>query len=99
MPGTRPGMTECMVAVRKSSVIIPRDADRAGDVLIARGEFHAGAGGLLADGRAIQFLPRRLVSRILEPALVLQFGMALLQLGIADQDVRRTLVEVDANLV
>src|SRR5438477_9189540 len=42
-------------------MIIPRDADFARDVLIARGEFHAGAGGLLADGRAIEFLPRRLV--------------------------------------
>ena len=49
-------------------MIIPRDADRAGDVLIARGEFHAGAGGLLADGRAIEFLPRRLVRRIFEAA-------------------------------
>ena len=61
-------------------VIIPRHADRAGDVLIARGEFHAGAGGLLADGRAIEFLPRRLVGRVGEAALGLQLGAALLQL-------------------
>ena len=32
-------------------VIIPGHADLAGDVLVARGELHAGAGGLLADSQ------------------------------------------------
>ena len=80
-------------------MIIPRHADRAGNVLIARGEFHAGAGGLLADGRAIELLPWRLVGRVGEAALVLQLGAALLQFVARDQDVGVALVEVDADLV
>src|SRR4051812_2699071 len=80
-------------------VIIPRHADRARNVLIARGEFHAGAGGLLADGRAIELLPRGLVGRVGEAALVLQLGATLLQLIARDQDVGVAGVEVDANLV
>src|SRR5260370_1447638 len=35
---------------RDSLMIIPRHADLAGDVVVARGELHARAGGLLADG-------------------------------------------------
>jgi hypothetical protein len=31
-------------------VIIPGDAELAGDVVVARGKLHAGAGRLLADG-------------------------------------------------
>ena len=80
-------------------MIVPRHADLACDVVIAGGEFHAGAGGLLADGGAIEFLPRRLVGRIFETATGLEVGMALLQFGIRDQDIGRALVEVDANLV
>src|SRR5437870_2209236 len=49
-------------------MIIPRDADLACDVVIARCKLHAGAGGLLADGRAIELLPGRLVRRIFEAA-------------------------------
>src|SRR6202790_896690 len=63
-------------------MIMPRRADAAGDVVIAGGEFHAGAGGLLADGGAIELLPRRLVGRIGEAALGLEFGMPLLELFI-----------------
>src|ERR1700704_3192668 len=80
-------------------MIIPRDADRAGDVVIARREFQAGAGGLLADGRAIQFLPWRLVGRIFEAAVGLEFRAALLEFLVRDQDVRTAFVEVDAHLV
>ena len=60
-------------------MIIPRHADRAGNILIARCKLHAGAGGLLADGRAIELLPRRLVGRVGEAALVLELGATLLQ--------------------
>src|SRR6266850_5509393 len=80
-------------------MIVPRHADAAGNVLIARCKLHAGAGGLLADGRAIELLPRRLVRRVGEAALGLQLGAALLQLLVRDQDVGIALVEVDANLV
>src|SRR5215204_7489756 len=81
------------------SMIIPRHADRARNVLIARGELHASAGGLLADGRAIELLPRRLVSRVGEAALRLQIGVAFAQFLIRNQDVGVALVEVDANPV
>src|SRR3984885_6209209 len=80
-------------------MIIPRHADLAGDVVIAGGELHAGAGGLLADGRTIQLLPRRLVGRVGEAAFGLEVGAALLQLLVRDQDVGAAFVEVDANLV
>src|SRR3954454_21042021 len=81
------------------SVIIPRDADLAGDVLIARGELHAGAGGLLADGRTIELLPRRLVGRVGKTAFGLQLGMTRLQLFARDQDIGAALVELDPHLV
>jgi hypothetical protein len=80
-------------------MIIPRHADAASDVVIAGCELHAGAGGLLADGRAIEFLPRRLVGRIGEAAARLKFGAPPLQLFLRDQDVGAALVEVDADLV
>src|SRR6266849_6605454 len=80
-------------------MVVSGHADLAGDIVIARGELHAGAGGLLADGRTIELLPRRLVGREGEAALGLQLGVALLHLGIADQDVGAALVEVDADPV
>jgi hypothetical protein len=80
-------------------MIIPRHADLAGDVVIARRQFHAGAGGLLADGGAIKLLPRRLMGGIGEAAFCLQLGAPLLHFLIRDQDVGAALVEVDANLV
>src|SRR5882724_549635 len=80
-------------------MIIPGDADLAGDVVIARGQLHAGAGGLLADGRAIELLPRRLVGRVGEAAFGLQLRATLLDLLVRDQDVGAALVEVDADLV
>src|SRR3954469_9497591 len=82
-----------------SSMIIPRHADGAGDVVIAGGEFEAGAGGLLADVAAIQFLPWRLVLRIGETAHRLQVGKALLQLLRRNQDGGVALVEIDADAV
>src|ERR1700760_2827019 len=80
-------------------VIVSRHADLAGDVVVARRELHAGAGGLLADGGAVELLPRRLVGREGEATFGLELGMALLDLGVADQDVGAALVEVDADLV
>src|SRR5580704_5321111 len=80
-------------------MIIPRHADLAGDVVIAGGELHAGAGGLLANRRTIKLLPRRLVGRVGEAALGLEFGAALLQLLVRNQDVGAALVEVDADPV
>src|SRR6201996_5557546 len=77
-------------------VIIPGHADRARDVMIPRRELHAGAGRLLADGGAVELLPRRLVGRVGEAALGLQVGVALLELLVGDQDVGRALVEADA---
>src|SRR3954449_9669764 len=81
------------------SMIIPRDPDGAGDVVIAGGEFEAGAGGLLADIAAIEFLPGRLVFRIGEAAHRFQVGKAPLQLFIRNQDIGVALVEVDADTV
>src|SRR5437868_1955104 len=80
-------------------MIVPRHTDRARNIMIARGELHAGAGGLLADGRTIELLPRRLVGRVVEAARGFQLGATLLQLVAGDQDVGVALVEVDANLV
>src|SRR5947209_1885684 len=97
IPGLRqtahPGMTGCW------SVIIPRHPDGAGDVVVAGGEFEAGAGGLLADIAAVQFLPGRLVLRIGEAAHRLQVRKAPLQLLLRDQDVGVALVEIDADAV
>src|SRR6266700_1445807 len=80
-------------------MIVPRDADGAGDVVISGRELHAGAGGLLTDRRAVELLPRGLVCGIGEAALGLQVGVALLQLPVRDQDVGAALVEIDADLV
>src|SRR3954471_9002971 len=80
-------------------MIIPRNADGAGDVVVAGCELHAGAGGLLADGRAIELLPWRLVGRVLEAAIGLELGVPLLELLVGDQDVGTALIQVDANLV
>src|ERR1700730_2230186 len=80
-------------------MIIPRHADLAGDVVIARRQFHASAGGLLADGRAVELLPWRLMGGIGEAALGLELGAAFLQLFLRNQDVGAALVEVDADLV
>src|ERR1700733_10366288 len=64
-------MLDCFASLAMTGfalMIIPGDAEFAGDIVVARGKLHAGAGGLLADGRAIDFLPRRLVCRIGEAA-------------------------------
>src|SRR6202790_3261533 len=60
-------------------MVMPRGADNAGDVVIPRREFQTGPGGRLADGRAIEFLPRRLMRGIGEAALGLEFGATALQ--------------------
>src|SRR4051794_37937921 len=80
-------------------MIIPRYAYRAGDVVVAGGEFEAGTGGLLADIVAVDLLPWRLVFRIGEAAHRLELGKALFQLVIRNQDVGFSLVEVDADAV
>src|SRR3954465_3406043 len=82
-----------------NSVIIPRHTKATGDVLVARGELHAGTGRLLADGVAIKLLPRRLVRRMLEAAIRRQLGMALLHLVVGDENVGAALVQIDAPLV
>src|SRR3954454_1301809 len=82
-----------------SSMIIPRHAYRAGDVVVAGGEFEAGAGGLLADVAAVEFLPWRLVLRIRETAHRLEVREALLQLLFRDQDIGVALVEIDADAI
>src|SRR5450755_722930 len=94
MPGTRPGMTEWLALM-----IIPCHADSAGDVVIARRELHAGAGGLLADGRTIELLPRRLVGRIGEATTRFKFGVAFFEFLIGNQNVGAAFIQVDANLV
>src|SRR3954454_21017722 len=81
------------------SVIVSRHAKCAGNVLIARGELHAGAGRVLADGVAIKLLPRRLVRRMLEAAIGLELGVALLHLVVRDENVGAALVQIDAHLV
>src|ERR1700709_466035 len=80
-------------------MIIPRHADGAGDVAVAGCEFEAGAGGLLADGVAVELLPWRLVFRIWKSAHRLEVGEALLQFLRRDQDIRIPLVEIDADAV
>src|SRR5215207_8546703 len=73
------GLLRCARNDGDQLMIIPRHADRARNIMIARCEFHAGAGSLLADGGAIELLPRCLVGRVGEAALVLQLGTTLLQ--------------------
>src|SRR5271169_4281200 len=80
-------------------MIVPRDTDQAGDVVVAGGELHACAGGLLADGGAIELLPWRLVGGVGEAALGFELGAAALQLVVRYQDVGAALVEIDANHV
>src|SRR5260370_25190325 len=60
--------------IHRSLMIIPCHADASGDVVVARRKLQASAGGLLADGGAIELLPGRLVGRIAEAALCLEFG-------------------------
>src|SRR6185437_13457097 len=84
---------------RTASMIIAGDADTAGDVAIAGREFHAGAGGMLPDGRAVEFLPRRLVGRVGEAPFCLELGAPPLQFLFRNQDIGAALVEVDADLV
>src|SRR5674476_1593781 len=67
--------------------------------MVTRRELHAGAGGLLAYGRAVEFLPRGLVGGVGEAAFGLEVRAALLQLLVRDQDIGAALVEVDADLV
>src|SRR4051794_40550449 len=88
-----------MTELAKVLMIIPGNADGACDVVIAGCELHAGAGGLLADGRAIELLPWRLVGRVFEAAIRLELGVPLLELLIGKQDVGAAFVKVDANLV
>src|ERR1700743_2062005 len=76
------GLLPCARNDGVTLMIIPRNADGAGDVVIAGGELHAGAGSLLADGRAIELLPGRLVGRVLEAAIGLELGVPLLELFI-----------------
>src|SRR5947208_1985923 len=80
-------------------MIIPRDADPAGNVVIAGGELHAGAGGMLADSGAVELLPGCLVGGMGKAALRLQFRAPPLQLLIGYQDIGAALVKIDANLV
>jgi hypothetical protein len=80
-------------------MIIPRHANAAGDIVIARCELHACAGGLLADGRAIELLPRRLIGWIGEAALGLEFGAPPLQFLIGNKNVGAAFVEVDPNSI
>src|SRR5437868_7626033 len=76
-------------------MIIPCDAHPAGNVVIAGGELHAGAGGMLADGGAIQLLPGCLVGRMGKAALSLQFRAPPLQLLIGYQDIGAAIVKID----
>src|SRR5579883_1004332 len=78
-------------------MIIPGHADLAGDVVVARCEFHAGAGGVLADGRTIDLLPWRLARRIRESALRLQLGVTSLHFLFRNQNVRCSLAKVDTH--
>src|SRR5436305_8107500 len=70
IPGLRQGAHPGMTVL----VIIPRHAYGTGDVVVAGGEFEAGAGGLLADVAAVELLPWRLVFRIGESAHCFEFG-------------------------
>src|SRR3954467_2073372 len=49
--------------VNGASLRVPRRGEPHHDVLVAGRLLHAGAGGVLADGLAIQLLPRRLAVR------------------------------------
>src|SRR5437763_16012224 len=91
--GSSPAMTV------KVLMIIPGHADLCSNVVVTGGELHASAGGVLADGRAVELLPRRLVGRVREAAFGLEVRAPLLQLLVRDQDVGAAVVEVDADLV
>src|SRR5581483_7517351 len=73
------GLLRCARNDELCLVIISRHAERAGDVVVARGKLHAGAGRMLADSRAIDFLPGRLALRMGEATFGLQIGAPLLQ--------------------
>src|SRR5262249_25406399 len=91
--GPRFARTRWLAMTTSRLMIISRHADLACDVVVTRRELHAGAGRLLADRRAIELLPRRLVGRVGEAALGLQVGVAAFDLVVRDQDVGRALVE------
>ena len=80
-------------------MIVPRNTDLAGDVLIARRQFQAGASSVLADGGAVKLLPRRLMVREWETAFGLQLGAAARHFLGRNQDIGLALVQIDAHLV
>src|SRR5260370_22431927 len=80
------------------SVVIQRNALlRAAMIFHGRLETHAG--GELIDHAALYLLPRRLARRIFVATLLLQRGAPLRELGVRNQHVGATLVEVDAHAV
>src|SRR6185437_10857747 len=80
-------------------MIIARNADAAGNIMISGCQFEAGASCMLTDGCAVKLLPRRLMRREGEAAFGFELGLATLQFFLRDQDIGRTLVEVDADPV
>src|SRR5262245_25773210 len=78
-----------------TSVGVPRDSLGVREVLVFHGELHAAAGVELPNGRAVDFLPRRLV-------LEHQRGeraSAVRDLLVGEQDVGAPFPEVDADPV
>ena len=78
-------------------MIVAGHALGAGDVLIFDGGLEHHAFGKLVNDAALDFLPRRLVGRILVTPSAGQGGAALSKFRVGNQDVGRALAKVNAD--
>src|SRR3569623_1027231 len=81
------------------SLMIVARHEFLGDALILDRRLEHHAVGELIDHAALDLLPRRLMRRIGEAAALLQFGAALIELRVAEQDVGAAHLQDDAYAV
>src|SRR5262245_29394906 len=82
-----------------SSMRVPRRAEALDDVVVARRKLEAGAGRLLPHGRAVEFLPRRVMLWIRIATLGFQPRAASDEVRVGDQDLCPALAEVNTDAV
>src|SRR5215831_12376322 len=85
--------------VMAPSMIVAGHAGCLGEALICYRRLEHHAVGQLVHHGALDFLPRRLASRELESAFLLQGQSPLGQIGVRNQNICSALVEVDADAV
>src|SRR5689334_7090732 len=81
------------------SVIVTRQTFGLRDPLVFDGRFENRAGLHLADNTALDFLPGRLVLRVMIATIGLQLPATGVELVVRNQDIRLTTAEVDTDPV